>query len=431
MASDLLQLENGSKYMYEYVNECSEKLTKKVVLDENDKLWVELRHCHFDECVPNLVNKLKELEERKMQSQTFERKDQANKLNQLKKLVYSLPEYQELKAKCGVHISIASECSEYYKSHKIESIAALEQDLATGYRSDGKATQHMLDEVLSILKDDGIHPDDKMRILILYVLSKDGVRTDSWEKIREQWDLNEVMGNNDAIQNLALLGARLTRTSGKPGAHIVKRLRGNGSNQSDIIYDLSRFTPVIKRVLEDEIHSDLNSDRYPYVRGLEEKLPITKEQNSKDLRHYKPQWTKRKTSGNTDWIFRDKSKGKIIIFVAGGVTYSEVRSAYELAEYYNRDIFIGSTHIINPTTFLEDLRILENPTCVIPLESLTSPTMPPTFNTDSLLDKPLPDIKIPDLPRNTPHINHDRSKSYSGTTDDSSLKKSLFTSMRT
>ncbi|ORX92868.1 Sec1-like protein [Basidiobolus meristosporus CBS 931.73] len=420
MASDLLQLENGSKYVYEYFNENNEKSTKKVVLDESDKLWVELRHCHFDECVPTLVGKLKELEEKKIQNQGSER-DQLNKLNQLKKLVYSLPEYQELKAKCGVHINIASECSEYYKSHKIELLAGLEQDLATGFRSDGKAIQHMLEEVLSILKDDDIHPDDKMRVLILYILSKDGVRAESWEKINDGWSLDEVQGNNDAIQNLATLGARLTRTSGKPGAHIVKRLRGNSSSQSEIIYDLSRFTPTIKRLLEDEVHGDLSNERYPYVRMMNDKTQAAKEQHAKDLRQ--------KLCGNTDWIFRDKSKGMIILFVAGGITYSEIRSAYEVAEYYNRDIFIGSTHIINPTIFLEHLRILNNPPSVTAIEGSASPSLP-LLNTDPHLNKPLPDIQIP-ATTDTPHISHDRSKSYGGSTDESTIRRNFFTSMRT
>lgn len=52
------------------------------------------------------------------------------------------------------------------------------------------------------------------------------------------------------------------------------------------------------------------------------------------------------------------------------MTYSEIRSAYELAETFDREVYIGSTHIITPDKFVEDLgklnKKLPPPKSVVP-----------------------------------------------------------------
>lgn len=47
--------------------------------------------------------------------------------------------------------------------------------------------------------------------------------------------------------------------------------------------------------------------------------------------------------------------------MVGGITYSEIRSVYEIGETYNRDVFIGSTELLRPKTFIEHLGHLQLP----------------------------------------------------------------------
>jgi syntaxin-binding protein 1 len=49
---------------------------------------------------------------------------------------------------------------------------------------------------------------------------------------------------------------------------------------------------------------------------------------------------------------------KVVVFVAGGVTYSEMRSAYELTESAGREVIIGSSHLLTPHRYLESLAAL-------------------------------------------------------------------------
>src|SRR2546423_15423987 len=103
-----------------------------------------------------------------------------------------------------------------------------------------------------------------------------------------------------------------------------------------------------------------------------------------------------------------------MVFVAGGVTYSELRSAYELTETYNKDVevIIGSTHVITPKNFIEDLKLLRNP-----------PTLPPTL--PSTLSSPLPPLPpstlSSPLPSLSPSLSSTSTRSSTSITSRSSV----------
>lgn len=63
------------------------------------------------------------------------------------------------------------------------------------------------------------------------------------------------------------------------------------------------------------------------------------------------------------------------MFVIGGATYSEIRSVYEIAELYNRDVFIGTTELLRPASFIEHLGNLMQPVPVP--RPLIAPYTPP------------------------------------------------------
>jgi syntaxin-binding protein 1 len=50
----------------------------------------------------------------------------------------------------------------------------------------------------------------------------------------------------------------------------------------------------------------------------------------------KPQWTK---SGRP--AAANETRQRVLVFVAGGMTYSEMRTAYDLSKQLGKDVFIG------------------------------------------------------------------------------------------
>lgn len=89
------------------------------------------------------------------------------------------------------------------------------------------------------------------------------------------------------------------------------------------------------------------------------------------LRSAKPAWHRAARPGTTT-----EARQRILVFVAGGMTYSEVREVYQLSHSLGKDIyigsiiselsrtsylasFIGSTHTVTPRHFIDDLKVLD------------------------------------------------------------------------
>jgi syntaxin-binding protein 1 len=43
------------------------------------------------------------------------------------------------------------------------------------------------------------------------------------------------------------------------------------------------------------------------------------------------------------------------VFIAGGATYAESRACYEVSKKWNRDVILGATDMITPSSFIRDL----------------------------------------------------------------------------
>lgn len=51
-------------------------------------------------------------------------------------------------------------------------------------------------------------------------------------------------------------------------------------------------------------------------------------------------------------------KTRMIVFVAGGVCFSELRAAQEIMSKGGQEIIVGGTSFVNPTTFIDNLKTL-------------------------------------------------------------------------
>ncbi|KAG0006132.1 vacuolar sorting protein VPS33/slp1 [Entomortierella chlamydospora] len=356
MANDLLPIEDGTKYTYEIENSNGEMESVSVVIDEDDQVFMEIRHAHIVETVGILTSNLNKFiaENEALRGD----KDKAASLRNMKDQLANLPQYQDTKAKYSTHIHMAKECMKIFEKFKINELGLVEQQLATGETVDGHLPKQVMAEMAPFLDDPQVSTMDKIRLLMLYMICRDGLRAADREMLFEHAKISE--GNAEAIRNLSLLGINVERGGSIPRTKKKPFYPRKRLEDEEQPYDLSRYITKAKKIVEEHLNGTLDTTIYPYTT----EAPVDSSESTRSLRKTpQPTWEKKKPN----------VKGsRLIVFIAGGVTYSEIRAMYELCQSMGRDIVIGSTHIITPRQFIQSLRYLaRGPT------RPTAPIIPP------------------------------------------------------
>lgn len=214
MANDLLTIEDGTKYTYEIENAKGDMESKAVVIDESDQVFMDIRHAHIVETVGTLTAKLNTFiaEDEALRGD----KDKGVSLNRVKDQMANLHQFEDLKAKYSVHIHIAEECMKIFNKFKINELGLVEQQLATGETVDGHLPKQVLAEMVPFLDDPDVSSMDKLRLLMLYTICRNGLKAEDRERLYSHAKVSE--GNAEAIRNLAMLGVPVERVSITAGA---------------------------------------------------------------------------------------------------------------------------------------------------------------------------------------------------------------------
>lgn len=117
---------------------------------------------------------------------------------------------------------------------------------------------------------------------------------------------------------------------------------------------LSRFHPAVKAMLEEQLRASLDQAVFPFTKPLLDANEGLLGQNNisqASLRSAKPTWARTRPSAM-------EPRQRIIVFIAGGATYSESRACYELSRTFSKDIYLATSHMLTPNLFLRQVRDL-------------------------------------------------------------------------
>ena len=208
----------------------------------------------------------------------------------------------------------------------------------------------MADQVVRLLDDDGVTFPNRLRLIMQYLLYRDGLLQADTQKLLAHAQLPAQDG--EVIQNVELLGANILRAI-KETRPLAKPLFNKKEPTVPPAEEsgLSRFDPAVKVVLEEQIRGSLDQDIFPFTKPhLDAAGGLMGQENvsQASLRSAKPTWARTRPSATGP-------KQRIIIFIAGGATYSESRACYEISEAYNRDAFLVSSHMLTPSLYLRQL----------------------------------------------------------------------------
>lgn len=244
----------------------------------------------------------------------------------------------------------------------------------------------MADQVVRLLDDDAVNFPDRLRLIIQYLLYRDGLLPTDIQKLLAHARLPAQ--DSEVIYNLELLGANINRAlkDTRPLAQYPfgkRDAQGLPANESG----LSRFEPALKVVLEEHCRGALDESTFPFTKphlDAAEGLIGQESVSQTSLRSAKPTWARTRPSNL-------EPRQRIIVFMAGGATYSESRACYELSQTLNKDVYLATTHMLSPSLYLRQVGDLS-----VDRRSLDLPADRPNPRApDHLFEKEMPALPPP------------------------------------
>ena len=373
MVNDLLPIDDD-RITYESVNagtakEGSQEDTTKMdaLLNDNDEVWVELRGKHIADVIQTLSNRIREIvnsSSGSALSKSANANGKALNLNQMAKALKALPEYREIMSKLSQHMQIAHQCMDAFGSQGLLDLAELEQTLATGKTDEGRSPKlkQLLGQTVEEFRK---QPNAlmRLRLLAIVIVSQRGLSSES--------DLQKLLGEANlskremtVLKNLEKLGCPLVQkkginTKGKLTSFLSsKGLHSSVQAESDSEYSSSRYVCVLKPILEQAASGKLSVTEFPSVMPLPDAESVLGQSASGAAKSVRKagsassKWQTQSAASSSSGKKKTSYSGRQIVFMTGGMCYSEVRTAREVMNATGTEVVVGATRFISPEDFL-------------------------------------------------------------------------------
>ncbi|KAJ3085035.1 vacuolar sorting protein VPS33/slp1 [Quaeritorhiza haematococci] len=395
--------------------------TKTAVLDESDWLWAQYKHLVIFEARDKVSAELKELLATNAAAKSLQGA-KAEAIEDVKGQLMAAPEFIEKKGKIEMHLSVHVELDEILKQRNLAEVADIEQSVATGEDANEEKPKKVLDQIVPLLENPNVSIYDKMRMLMIFMTSQFAEDLDSMERRRlielalQASDGGSVGGGGgmaamasdhmslqSAVRGLEFVGINVADAGKKKDKDQDRRLnytclirtkedrkakkkkkKGENEGEEQQQYTIDRFVPSVKYILQDVIQNSMDPVLFPFLveppntdssdptgakKGVNGDAQLTRGPGTViPFKSFKPKWAQRRPAGegvtatdnskdgeSVDWR---KNGCRLVIFVVGGLSFAEIRAAYEISKELKREIFIGSTHLVTPSQFVDDLKIL-------------------------------------------------------------------------
>ncbi|KEG07651.1 syntaxin binding protein 1 [Trypanosoma grayi] len=404
LLEDLMPLENN---MYEqtFKNRLGADSKRQFPVDEEDPYWCRYRHRFFAHCLEELPAALKKLHSEN--PSLAQGMGQNANVAELGGAVRALPEFQEKQAKLSMHIDICTKVMAQYRERRLAEVCEVEQDIA----AERKPFKTNLENVRRLLKEVTVPQEVRLRLLLLFVAASN---TSEFTEVRKQQLIQEsgMAGDVNRIASLEHLTSRVGRVR-REAAVLGQEMNGKqqtantpGTNAA------SGGDPFLNQaylVMEAAVKNTLSAADFPTMNSPNDAGPTAASGGVMRDAPFKKRTLRAGLSlvalkqdgvngqmgansgvaggggggytstgsmspavsprgggkgvslldlGNSGGIISLQSTQRIVVFVLGGVTCSEMRAAYEVSKALGREVIIGGTSLLRPDEFVRELNNL-------------------------------------------------------------------------
>jgi syntaxin-binding protein 1 len=255
MAYDLVKIVNDV-YAFESQTGENQVAKKESILDESDDLWVEFRHQHIATVSQNVTKQLKDFANSKKASNT----DKPT-MKDLSQMLKKMPQYQKELSAYALHLNLAEDCVKMFNT-KIKQLCEVEQNLAMGTDSQGEKIKDHMKNIVPLLLDSEIKIEDKLRLIMLFLLHKNGITEDNLQKLLHHAMIPE--DKKQIILNLQNIGMQILQDPAKASSR-RKNIPQNRKEREGQTYQLSRWSPYVKDLMEDIVDEKLDQRQFPFL----------------------------------------------------------------------------------------------------------------------------------------------------------------------
>ncbi|KAJ3270132.1 vacuolar sorting protein VPS33/slp1 [Terramyces sp. JEL0728] len=366
MLGDLGGLFNGKYH--------DDKDDKDHILDETDIFWAQVRTWHISEVmefVQEKFNKFKE-ENKAAQWEIGARgNDASGNIQQLKDVMNSFGDYQKTKEFVARHLNICLTLSKTYADRNLADVADLEHKLSTTDPKDSKFSK-LLGEVEKALQNQSVDHLDKVRLALLTVIAHEGISDSDRNRFLEMARFHT--SESQALTNLNMLGVKLSpnfdKRKNEPNNPFGPSNNARRCEGKKVDFDNAKYTPTISYIIQDQIKGNLDTNWFPWVKEAAPEFSSVNSAQPGSAAAPAPRinksWATRKVNtpsaqdGPPPPPEDLRQNGpRIIVFMLGGATYSEIKALVDIQKQSKREVLLGSTFVWSPDGFVEGLKDLD------------------------------------------------------------------------
>lgn len=359
MVYDLLPVTEGV-ISYTTTTNKESALKKEALLNENDDLWVELRHSHIAKVIETIKDRMKDIIQNNAGA-ALARGDGADvSITTMAAAVKKLPEYQQTMSRLGEHVAISQQCMDAFSAGGILKFSQVEQTVSTGVDEEGKEVKgaKLIGLVTETLRDPALPTELKIRLLAIFMISQRGATSEERRQVIQaaglSGDEQQVLLNFERIMTAAQGSSVASRDAAPKSGFfsIFRRTPVKHAPTAEGEYTDTRHVPQLRVLLEQLIQGELPTDKFP-SHG-----PPMPSKDSKPARSVRRFGANSRWGNNRSDVQYDG--GRFLVFVAGGVSYAETRAGYELMTQHKKEVIVGSTTLMSPGQYIKTVGLLDS-----------------------------------------------------------------------